>query len=87
LKIKEKEPFIWTRLGFIEYDHFKDMKLAKACFQAAAQTCTALERRSSMINILLFKLAEIHFQEFDFKASEQMTDALLARLDPRAPNP
>jgi hypothetical protein len=43
LKIKEKEPFIWTRLGFIEYEVFKELTLAKSCFQAAIQTCTTFD--------------------------------------------
>jgi hypothetical protein len=61
LKIKEKEPYIWTRLGFIEYEVFKDNQIAKKCFEAAAQTCTTLERRSAKINVILVKLAEIYF--------------------------
>ena len=36
LKIKEKDPFIWTRLGFLEYEVFSDLSLAKQCLEAAA---------------------------------------------------
>lgn len=58
LKIKDKDPFIWTRLGFVEYEVFKDLNMAKQCFEAAVSTCSTFERRSSKINVILVKLAE-----------------------------
>jgi tetratricopeptide (TPR) repeat protein len=63
LKINEKgkEQFIWTRLGFIEYDIFKDLHLARQCFEAAIQNSTAFEKRSAKITPMLVKLSEIYF--------------------------
>ncbi len=61
MKIKERDPFIWTRLGFIEYEVFNHLPLAKKCFEAGISTCTAIERRSAKINGIMVKLAEIYF--------------------------
>ena len=36
LKIQEKDSFVWTRLGFLEYEYLNDLNLAKSCFEAAA---------------------------------------------------
>lgn len=79
LKINEKDPAIWTRLGFLEYDQFKDLSLAKQCFEAAIQTYKTIDKRSSVINPILVKLSEIAFQEFDYKKAEEMVDAILSR--------
>ncbi len=57
------------------------MTLAKKCFEAAASTYTTFERRSSKINGILMKLAEVYFQEFNFRKSEEMVDAILVRQD------
>ncbi|CDW73908.1 UNKNOWN [Stylonychia lemnae] len=83
IKIKEKDPFIWTRLGFLEYETFKNFNLAKSCFEIAIQSYTTIQRRSSHINPILVKLAEIAFQEFDYKTSEQMIDSILVRQNER----
>jgi tetratricopeptide (TPR) repeat protein len=36
LKIREKDAFIWTRLGFMHYEVFRDLEMAKKCFESAA---------------------------------------------------
>ena len=70
LKIQQKDSFIWTRLGFLEYEQFLDLKLAKQCFDAAAQTLSTLERRGTKICPILIKLSEISLREFDYLKSE-----------------
>lgn len=52
---------MWRRLGFIQYEFFKNLKLAKVCFEMACQKFKPLERRTSVINPILMKLAEIEF--------------------------
>eukprot|EP00347_Sterkiella_histriomuscorum_P021367 403334229 len=80
IKIKEKDSFIWTRLGFMEYEHFKNFTLAKECFEVAAQCYSTIQRRSGQINPILMKLAELAFQDYDFKTSEKMVDSILHRV-------
>ena len=36
LKIQQKDPYIWMRLGLIEYEVYKDLQIAKKCFEASA---------------------------------------------------
>ena len=82
LKIQQKDSFIWKRLGYIEYERFNDLKLAQACFDAAAKTMSTLEKRGVKMCEILVKLAEINFLLYDFKASETMVDALIRRQLP-----
>lgn len=56
--------------------------MAQACFDAAAQTLTTLEKRGMKMCSILVKLAEINFLLYDFKASEVMVDALIKRQLP-----
>lgn len=79
LKIQQRDSFIWTRLGYIEFERFKDLKMAQACFDAAAKTLSTLEKRSAKICPILVKLAEINFLLYDFKTSEVMVDTLIQR--------
>ena len=51
--------------------------MAQACFDAAAQTMSTLEKRGMKMCEILVKLAEINFLLYDFKASEVMVDALI----------
>lgn len=56
--------------------------MAHACFNAAAQTLTTLEKRGQKMSSILIKLAEVTFLLYDFKASELMADTLIARALP-----
>ena len=71
---------MWSRLGYIEYQIFQNLSVAKACFQASVQTCSTIDRRSAKINAVLLKLAEIHFLEFDYRSSETVIDAIISRI-------
>ena len=77
MKIRQEDSFIWTRLGYIEFERFNDLKMAQSCFDAAAKTLTTLEKRGMKMCPILVKLAEINFLLYDFKASEVMVDALI----------
>ena len=66
-------------MGYLQYEHFKNFKLAKMCFEMACQKYKALERRTSSINPILMKLAEIAFQEFDYRRSEELVDSIIHR--------
>jgi len=79
LKIKQQDSFVWTRLGHIEFDHFGDLKLAQACFDAAAKTLSTLEKRGMKMNAILKKLAEVSFLLYDFRTSESLVDTLIRR--------
>lgn len=67
------------RLGYIQYYSFGDYSMSKKCFEAAIQTCSTFEKRSHRINPFLVKLAEINFIEHNFKKSEEMVAAIIAR--------
>ena len=79
LKIQQKDSFVWTRLGYIEFEQFEDLKMAQACFNAASQTLTTLEKRGHKMCQILLKLAEVTFLLYDFRASELIVDALIQR--------
>lgn len=49
----------------------------------AAKCYSTISRRTSAINPILVKLAEIAFLEYDYKKSEEMTDSVLQRTGDR----
>ena len=71
--------FIWTRLGYLQFEHFKDLVLSQQCFEAATRTLSTLEKRGNKICPILVKLAEISFLDFNYKKSEQIVDTILGR--------
>lgn len=79
LKIQQKDSFIWTRLGQIEFERFHDLRMAQDCFNAAANTLTTLEKRGLKMNMILVKLAEVSFLLYNFKESEIVADTLIKR--------
>jgi hypothetical protein len=63
----------------LNYEHFKDLKVAKGCFQAATHTLPTLERAGAKICPILVKLAEISFLDVEFEECEKIVDAILYR--------
>ena len=51
--------------------------MAQACYNAAAQTLTTLEKRGLKMSKLLVKLAEVSFLLYDFHKSELMVNTLI----------
>jgi len=79
LKIEHNDPISWTRLGFLNYEFFKDLTVSKGCFKAAANTMPTLERTSAKICPILVKLAEINFLSAEFEECEKTVDAIMIR--------
>lgn len=79
LKINERDSYVWTKVAVIELDCFRNLKVAKQCFEAAIQTRPALTKRTASICPALVKLAEINFQLHDLEASERLVDSILLR--------
>jgi len=80
LKISDKDSFIWSRLGFLEYEKLHNLDLARQCFEAATQTISIIEKRGTRICPILVKLAEINILTFNFKKSEEIIDIILSRI-------
>jgi tetratricopeptide (TPR) repeat protein len=79
LKLDADNAVAWTRLGFMHYEHFGDLGMAKDCFVAATKTMATLDKISNKICPILVKLAEIAFLNADFSECERITDAILNR--------
>jgi hypothetical protein len=79
LKINQNDSFLWRKVGFLQYEKFGDLELARECLETAANTMATLEKRSNKICPILIKLAEISYRQFDFKKSESIVDIILMR--------